>query len=694
MGIKFKQIDNLQETFDSMSGDFDSEITTNRNNISGIYSSNQTLSGWKYFANNIDISGQQGLLVQNDNIYTPNNLIAGGAKIGFPISTPRNSTAAPLGSLQVTGGQIYFEDQLNIRNNAGINIENGSITGSNANFQLTTSVSVDANYITGLTGNFNYLTGDSLNFQNINAESVDFVPTTTPAYQEGRLFYDTDNLTLTLYNDEADISLQVGQEEYIRVRNDTDTVISNGSAVRINGSQGTHPTVSLASADSEQNAQTIGLATHDIGSNNFGYITTYGLVNGLNTNGFSAGDEIVLSSVSGQFTSGIIESPNYRASVGHVITSHQSQGKVLVRVGQPKLGGGDVKSLSSVNVSGITYYDSAVNNAGILGSSSSLVYDNVNGRVGIGTAAPQAVLDVYSTDSSIIHPRLNTDQMTGVSSPVNGMIIYNTDIKKFAGYSNDSWQLLEEEWSPRQSTLNAWYDASDLSTFNLSGNYVSMWRDKSFKANHVTQSNTGQQPVAYEDSHNGLNVLDFSPNDNLISNGSTIENQDQTWLMLVRATDINNTNDGFLSYHDDNQSSLSGSWQFESSFGSQVLGLVRKGTSSDTTATTYFSSSDLIDQYSIFAWNFDRQNLQHSSWLNGSYNDSGVSDITGLVPNMNIKVMVNRANNQYPGGRVAEIICLSGALIEDKEKAEGYLAHKWNVTGLLPDSHPYKYIKP
>jgi len=31
---------------------------------------------------------------------------------------------------------------------------------------------------------------------------------------------------------------------------------------------------------------------------------------------------------------------------------------------------------------------------------------------------------------------------------------------------------------------------------------------------------------------------------------------------------------------------------------------------------------------------------------------------------------------------------------EDKEKAEGYLAHKWNLTGSLPDSHPYKYIRP
>ena len=99
----------------------------NTNDVYDLYNSTQTLDGWKYFSNNVDVSGAQGLLVASDNIYSPNNLIVGAAKIGFSLSTPRNSTPAPLGSLQVTGGQIYFEDQLNIRNNSDIVITNGSL---------------------------------------------------------------------------------------------------------------------------------------------------------------------------------------------------------------------------------------------------------------------------------------------------------------------------------------------------------------------------------------------------------------------------------------------------------------------------------------------------------------------------------------------------------------------------------------
>jgi hypothetical protein len=35
-----------------------------------------------------------------------------------------------------------------------------------------------------------------------------------------------------------------------------------------------------------------------------------------------------------------------------------------------------------------------------------------------------------------------------------------------------------------------------------------------------------------------------------------------------------------------------------------------------------------------------------------------------------------------------------GTDITDVEKAEGYLAHKWGVTSLLPFDHPYKSSSP
>ncbi len=461
MGIKFKQIDRLQETFDSLSGSLSAEISSNSDLLSGVASGDYVFYGDKIFNGNLEVSGAQGVLIKEDSLYTPNSVFSDKVKIGFPIHTPRNSTPDPQGALQVTGGQIYFEDNLNIRNNGGINIEAGfitglganlsSITGNQLNYQtgnFSSQLTISGNPVaTGVDVDYKAASGVSLVDETFitqgagNFDSIDFDPTVGLPHKEGRLFYDSDNFTLSLYNEESDVSLQIGQEAYLRVRNNTISTISNGDTVRIDSSQGTHPTIELASANSESNSQVVGLATHDIAPSSFGYVTTYGIVRGINTTGYSAGDEVHLSVNSGEFTSGDIVSPNYRVSVGHVLRSHQNEGSVLVQVGQPKLGGGDVKNLKTANVSGVPFFEQAINGAGILCSSNNFVFDSGNARLGIGTTEPQGILDMSSTSSAPIMPRMTTSEMNNISNPVEGMIIYNTTSGKFAGYTG-AWSLL------------------------------------------------------------------------------------------------------------------------------------------------------------------------------------------------------------------------------------------------------------
>lgn len=448
MGIKFKQVDQLQDTFDNLSGDLQGQITSTSEVATGLASGNFNLSGWKYFKGNADFSGAQGILVDPSSIYTPNNVFAGAVKIGYPISTPRSSTPAPDGALHVSGGQINLEDQVNIKNNSNLIVENGTISGGIGDFSTSLTISgvpvstgggasssvsansgvtsVDGTIITSGTGNFG---------------SVDFgADISSVPYREGRLFYDSTNKALATYNDEADITLQIGQEQYVRVRNNIGSTVNNGEAVRVNGSHGDQaPTITLASADSEGNSQVIGLATHSIENNSFGYVTTHGVVRDLNTSAFSAGDEVFLAIESGLLTGVKPISPNYQVSVGHVIRSHGSEGTILVEPGNPKLGGGDVKNLGSVNISGVNFYSQSADGAGILGSSSDFVYDSGNDRVGIGTSAPEGILDLSTTVSAPIMPRMTETQMSAISSPVNGMIVYNSTSGAFFGYCEGEW---------------------------------------------------------------------------------------------------------------------------------------------------------------------------------------------------------------------------------------------------------------
>ncbi len=57
MGIQFNQIDNLQSTFDDVSGALQDQITPATGQIYSIRSGNIGFEGHKYFNGNVDISG-------------------------------------------------------------------------------------------------------------------------------------------------------------------------------------------------------------------------------------------------------------------------------------------------------------------------------------------------------------------------------------------------------------------------------------------------------------------------------------------------------------------------------------------------------------------------------------------------------------------------------------------------------------
>lgn len=67
------------------------------------------------------------------------------------------------------------------------------------------------------------------------------------------------------------------------------------------------------------------------------------------------------------------------------------------------------------------------------------VYSDVNGYIGINTSTPQAILDVTSTTSFFLPPRMTTSERNSLSGLVAGAIIYNTTVNKHQGYNGTSW---------------------------------------------------------------------------------------------------------------------------------------------------------------------------------------------------------------------------------------------------------------
>ena len=58
-------------------------------------------------------------------------------------------------------------------------------------------------------------------------------------------------------------------------------------------------------------------------------------------------------------------------------------------------------------------------------------------QVGVGTITPAAALDVVSTNSGLLLPRVAN--INAVTTPVNGMIIYDISTKCFKGFENGAW---------------------------------------------------------------------------------------------------------------------------------------------------------------------------------------------------------------------------------------------------------------
>ena len=160
-----------------------------------------------------------------------------------------------------------------------------------------------------------------------------YTPTTAPAYAEGRVFYDSAAHTLNYYNENSQMSVNIAQEQIVRVRNQTGSTILNGTVVYISGATGQTPLITKAIATSYITADVIGVTTTDISNNGYGYVTISGTVNDLDTSAFADGDAVYLSaSVAGAYTATEPTTPNYSIQIGVITYSNNVHGKLLVAI--------------------------------------------------------------------------------------------------------------------------------------------------------------------------------------------------------------------------------------------------------------------------------------------------------------------------------------------------------------------------
>jgi hypothetical protein len=162
-----------------------------------------------------------------------------------------------------------------------------------------------------------------------NVNSVRFDITPINGTEEGRLLWDEVEGTLSLGMPGGNVNLQIGQEFLTRAKNDEAVTINNGQLVYVNGASGNFPTVKLASNASILTAFIAGMATEDISSGAFGYITALGKVNGLDTSLYPPATVLWLGA-SGDITAIRPTPPTIATLVGAVVRQHATLGSVIL----------------------------------------------------------------------------------------------------------------------------------------------------------------------------------------------------------------------------------------------------------------------------------------------------------------------------------------------------------------------------
>lgn len=164
-----------------------------------------------------------------------------------------------------------------------------------------------------------------------NLDSLQFNPATeTLLTNIGQLRWNAGNQTLEI-KCSNDVTLSIGQENYIRGKNAETTQILNGKVVYVSGGQGANSLIKRASNNNTTGERVIGVATQNIDPNNIGFITTNGIVNEINTSAFAEGDVLWLG-VDGALTNVKPGTDVNQICIGVVLRSHATQGSLLVSV--------------------------------------------------------------------------------------------------------------------------------------------------------------------------------------------------------------------------------------------------------------------------------------------------------------------------------------------------------------------------
>ena len=336
---------------------------------------------------------------------TPNTATTGAVTLGGTLNVANGGTGATTLTGYVYGnGTGAFT--------ASTTIPNTSITClGTMSTQNASSVAITGGTLSGVTS-----TGETLNNPSISNYAT-FTAVSAPTYTAGRLWYDTNQNALAYYNDVTNNTLHIGEEIQLKVYNNTGSTINIGQPVYVTSTSSgyTYPNVALAIANSLTTGNVIGLANQNIPTGTAGYVTTIGLVQGLNTGSYTVGDTLYLSPYSAGYFQNTIPPTGYAIKLGTVAYVNSSTGAIYVNksilsvqagniVGQVGLSNGGTNANLTAVAGGIVYSGASALAISAAGTTGQVLTSNGSGAPTWSTPTAYATVTDDTTTNATRYP--------------------------------------------------------------------------------------------------------------------------------------------------------------------------------------------------------------------------------------------------------------------------------------------------
>jgi hypothetical protein len=271
-------------------------------------------------------------------------------------------------------------------------------------------------------------------------------------------------------------------------------------------------------------------------------------------------------------------------------------------------------------------------------------------------------------------------------------------------------------WTPANITTSLWLDAADASTVTTVSSAVSQWDDKSGNGRNAAQATAGNRPAYQLAAQNGLNAVRFTAASQHFLTAGT----NSTWNFLhdgtnsavfivsrCRSTGDNpnavhtylstggagSSNIGlWIAYDDLASASRNNGLNVRVAQGAGIYASF-DNTNDKITPGTYHLISSYIDADNATLASRTVQRVDGSASFS-SNTANAVRSTSNSTSALNIGKDVATPVLDFTGDICEILIFNNQPGTTDRQKLEGYLAHKWGLTANLPNNHPYKTAAP